>query len=91
MNLFKIEDLQAYCTRVDCHNNPKTLKIVEGAQRIVNGEPTYGIRAITFPLTFMIQWQANELTREQFDCYANILKDHGHTTGSLEDLSTGRL
>tara|TARA_Y100000296_G_C5105670_1_gene222414 strand:- start:562 stop:837 length:276 start_codon:yes stop_codon:yes gene_type:complete len=91
MNLFKIVDLEDYCSRVDCHTNPKTLKIMEGGKRLVGGEPRYRIRAITFPLTFMIQWDAEELSLAQFESYVSTLKAHGHTKGSLEDLSTGRL
>jgi hypothetical protein len=91
MNLFKIQELEDYCVKADCHTNPKTLKIVEGTERLVAGQPRFRIRAVTFPLTFMIQWQAEGLTKEKFDSHVGILVDHGHMKGRLEDLSTGRL
>ena len=89
MNLFKIDDIKDYCTKSVSHNNPKTLKIVEGTMRIVSDEPKYRLKAITFPLTFMIQWQGEDLDKETFEHYVQMLLDCDHTKGKLEDFTTG--
>ncbi len=89
MNLFKIDDIKDYCNKSISHNNPKTLKIVEGTMRVVNDQPRYRLKAITFPLTFMIQWQGDDLDKEVFDHYVEMLVDCNHTKGKLEDFTTG--
>ena len=90
MNLFQIQELEDYCSKADSHSNPKTLKVVEGTEREGKVGQIYRIRAVTFPLTFMIQWQADGLNKEQFDTHVSVLLEHGHMKGRLEDLSTGR-
>ena len=57
--------------------------------RIVSDEPKYRLKAITFPPTFMIQWQGEDLDKETFEYYVQMLLDCDHTKGKLEDFTTG--
>lgn len=37
----------------------------------------------------MIQWQGEDLNKEVFDHYVEMLLDCDHTKGKLEDFTTG--
>ncbi len=88
MKLMKIIELEDYLKTADAYDNPKTLKIVESG----SGGGVFWTKAITFPMTFQIQWHrsyngVDALTQSARDL--ETIVRHNHMKGKVEDITTG--
>lgn len=86
-----LDSLEDYLKASEAYTNPKVLKIVE---IFIIGDKG-GIRAITFPTTFMLEWKGHykilDTDREEFDRILNLIKDNNHVQGKVSEVTTGRM
>ena len=84
MQMIKFSTLEDYLEKVDAYDSPKTIKIVECYRK----ETDCRLRAITFPLTFQMEWQwflKGEEAQWAFDIHLETLKAHGHRVGKITE------
>ena len=84
MQIVKFKDLEDYIEKADAYNSPKTIKIVEGWKK----ETDCRIIAVTFPLTFRMEWtwtMRGEGAQDPFEVHMETLRSHGHAIGKITE------
>jgi|SRR3972149_2451821 len=90
MKKIELNKLEDYLTTAGAHSNPKTLKVVEAFK----GEKCWGLRAVTFPVTFILEWKKyfnlDEVGKAEYNTTLTSLLEQGHLEGKVTDITTGR-
>ncbi len=84
MQIVKFKELESYIEKADAYDSPKTIKVVEGWKK----ETDCRIRAVTFPLTFQMEWtwtMKGEGAQMPFEVHMETLRAHGHAIGHIAD------
>ena len=89
MNKVIIQELEAYITASNAHTNPKTLKVLE----VASSDEKIGLRAVTLPTTFMIEWIGKYSLTDQGNLDRRKALEElqlTHVLGKVTDTTTGR-
>ena len=84
MQIVEFKALEDYLEKADVYDSPKTIKIVEGWKK----ESDCRIKAVTFPLTFRMEWSwtmRGEFCQDSFDIHLATLKAHKHSIGRITE------
>lgn len=84
MQIVRFNSLSDYLEKVDAYDSPRTIKIVEPYKK----ETDCRLKAITFPLTFQMEWSwtsREEDAQVVFETHLSTLKEHHHAIGKITE------